>query len=85
MPFFDKGPAKNWNAATNNCRSEEMHEKATFRQILKERCIIPATHFVEHTGPKGGMTKHAILPETDDSLPSRFTYPCYGLEDMEQC
>ncbi|WP_293362140.1 SOS response-associated peptidase family protein [Phenylobacterium sp.] len=69
VPFFHKGPAKDWKAATNNCRSEEMHEKATFRQILKEkRCIIPATHFVEHTGPKGRMTKHAISPADGSPL-----------------
>jgi len=61
VPFFHKGPAKAWKSSTNNCRSEEMHEKATFRQILKEkRCIIPADYFVEHTGPKGAMTKHKI-------------------------
>lgn len=61
VPFFHKGPPKAWKSSTNNCRSEEMHEKATFRQILKEkRCIIPADYFVEHTGPKGAMTKHKI-------------------------
>jgi putative SOS response-associated peptidase YedK len=61
VPFFHKGPAKDWKAQTNNCRSEEMHGKASFRDALKEkRCIIPATYFVEHTGPKGSMTKHKI-------------------------
>lgn len=61
VPFFHKGPAKDWKSATNNCRSEEMHAKASFRDALKERrCIIPATNFVEHTGPKGSMTKHRI-------------------------
>jgi putative SOS response-associated peptidase YedK len=61
VPFFHKGPAKAWKSSTNNCRSEEMHDKPTFRSALKEkRCIIPATNFVEHTGPKGSMTKHKI-------------------------
>jgi putative SOS response-associated peptidase YedK len=56
-----KGPAKDWKASTNNCRSEEMATKSSFRDALKEkRCIIPATAFFEHTGPKGSMTKHAI-------------------------
>lgn len=61
VPWMHKGPAKDWKAQTNNCRSEEMATKASFRDALKEkRCIIPATYFVEHTGPKGSMTKHKI-------------------------
>lgn len=61
IPFFHKGPAKDWKAATNNCRSEEMATKASFRDAFKRRrCIIPATSFCEHTGPKGSMTKHTI-------------------------
>jgi len=61
VPFFHKGPVKAWKAQTNNCRSEEMAEKASFRDSLKRRrCIIPADNFVEHTGPKGAMTKHRI-------------------------
>ena len=61
VPWMHKGPAKDWKFPTNNCRSEEMHAKPSFRDALKEkRCIIPATYFVEHTGPKGSMTKHKI-------------------------
>lgn len=61
VPFFHKGPHKAWKAATNNCRSEEMAAKPTFRLAVKEkRCVIPATAFCEYTGPKGSMTKHAI-------------------------
>jgi putative SOS response-associated peptidase YedK len=63
VPWLHKGPAKDWKAQTNNCRSEEMATKASFRDALKEkRCIIPATGFYEHTGPKGSKTKHAITP-----------------------
>ena len=60
VPFFHKGPAKAWKFPTNNCRSEEMQAKASFRDAVKSRrCIIPASHIYEWTGttPK---TKHAI-------------------------
>lgn len=61
IPFFHKGAAKDWKAATNNCRSEEMATKASFKDAFKRRrCIIPATGFCEFTGPKGSMTKHHI-------------------------
>lgn len=63
VPWMHKGPAKDWKAQTNNCRSEEMTTKTSFRDALKgKRCIVPATAFYEHTGPKGSMTKHAITP-----------------------
>ncbi len=61
VPFFHKGPAKGWKFPTNNCRSEEMHAKASFRDALRtRRCVIPATAICEWTGPKGKMTRHAI-------------------------
>jgi putative SOS response-associated peptidase YedK len=61
VPFFHKGPVKDWQAATNNARSEEMAAKASFRDAVKNRrCIIPATAIYEWTGPKGTKTKHAI-------------------------
>ena len=61
VPFFHKGPVKDFKASTNNCRSEEMHAKPMFRDTVKaRRCIIPATHINEWTGPTGSKTKHAI-------------------------
>ncbi len=61
VPFFHKGPAKTWKFPTNNCRSEEMATKASFRDALKsKRCVIPVTGFCESTGPRGKMTKHLI-------------------------
>jgi putative SOS response-associated peptidase YedK len=61
VPFFHKGPAGDWKFPTNNCRSEEMHAKPSFRDAVKtKRCILPATGFCEHTGPKGAMTRHTI-------------------------
>lgn len=61
VPFFHKGPAKTWKFPTNNCRSEEMASKASFRDCVKSRrCIIPATAICEWTGPQGSKTKHLI-------------------------
>ena len=61
VPFFHKGPAKAWKFPTNNCRSEEMATKASFRDCVKSRrCLIPATSICEWTGPTGAKTKHNI-------------------------
>jgi putative SOS response-associated peptidase YedK len=61
VPAHHKGPAKAWSKSTHNCRSETMWTLPAFRDSLaKQRCIIPATAFYEHTGPKGSMTRHAI-------------------------
>ena len=61
VPFFHKGPAAAWKFPTNNCRSEEMHAKPSFRDAVKaRRCIIPVSDFSEWTGPKGKMTRHYI-------------------------
>jgi putative SOS response-associated peptidase YedK len=61
VPFFHKGPAKTWKFPTNNCRSEDMAAKPSFRDCVKSRrCIIPATAICEWTGPQGSKTKHLI-------------------------
>lgn len=61
VPFFHKGSAKTWKFPTNNCRSEEMASKASFRDCVKSRrCLIPASTICEWTGPQGSKTKHNI-------------------------
>lgn len=61
VPFFHKGAAATWKFPTNNCRSEEMHAKPSFRDALKsKRCAILVSDFSEWTGPKGGKTRHYI-------------------------
>jgi putative SOS response-associated peptidase YedK len=61
VPAHHKGPARTWPRSTNNCRSETMWTLPAFKDSLAaRRCIIPADNFVEHTGPKGSMTKHRI-------------------------
>ncbi len=61
VPAHHKGPAKTWTNSTHNCRSETMWTLPAFRDSLaSRRCIIPASAFFEHTGPRGSMTRHAI-------------------------
>lgn len=61
VPFFHKGAAATWKFPTNNCRSEEMATKASFRDCVKSRrCLIPATGICEWTGPQGRKTRHTI-------------------------
>lgn len=61
VPFFHKGPAKAWKFPTNNCRSEDMHAKPSFRDALKSRrCLVPANAICEWTGPTGRKTRHTI-------------------------
>jgi putative SOS response-associated peptidase YedK len=66
VPWFHKGPAKAWQKSTNNARSENL-DGGMWRDLATakdghppKRCIIPATRFMEHTGPRGSMTKHKI-------------------------
>lgn len=60
-PFFHRGGFKDWKASTNNCRSETMASSPAFREAVKRRrAIIPATSYVEWTGPKGAKTQHDI-------------------------
>jgi putative SOS response-associated peptidase YedK len=60
-PFAHKGPARDWKFSTNNCPSEEVAAKPSFRDALKTwRCIIPVSGSCEYTGPKDRMTKHSI-------------------------
>ncbi len=51
-PLEDKRfPTFNYNS-----RADDWLEKPSFQEAIRHRrCIIPATYFVEHTGPKGAM------------------------------
>lgn len=62
-PYFHKGEFKDWKASCNNARSETMATSGAFREAVKRRrAIIPATSYVEWTGPKGSKTEHDISP-----------------------
>jgi len=54
IPFFHKGGVKDWKPMCTNARAETVATTATFREAFKRRrCLVPATHFFEWTGPKG--------------------------------
>jgi putative SOS response-associated peptidase YedK len=54
IPFFHKGAVKDWKPMCTNARAETVATTATFREAFKRRrCLVPATHFFEWTGPKG--------------------------------
>lgn len=54
IPFFHKGPAKAWKPMCTNARAETLSTTPTFREPFKRRrCLVPATHWFEWTGPAG--------------------------------
>ena len=68
-PFFHKGSLKAWRASTNNCRAETMTTAPAFREAFqRRRCLIPATSFIEWTGPVGRKTAHLISRSDGDLL-----------------
>jgi putative SOS response-associated peptidase YedK len=57
IPFFHKGSIKDWKPMCTNARAETVATTATFREAYRRRrCLVPATHFFEWTGPTGGKT-----------------------------
>ena len=52
VPWFSKDGKREWS--TMNARSETVRTAATFKApFLKQRCIVPATGYIEFSGPKG--------------------------------
>lgn len=57
VPFFSKDGTFKFN--TFNARSEELREKPTYREpFRKRRCVVPATGYIEFTGPRGDKVAH---------------------------
>lgn len=57
IPSFHRGPVKAWTRLGTNARSETVSDLPLFRSAFqKRRCLIPASHFVEWTGPKSAKT-----------------------------
>jgi putative SOS response-associated peptidase YedK len=54
IPFFHRKAVKDWTPMCINARAETLSTAATFKEAFKRRrCLVPATHFFEWTGPKG--------------------------------
>jgi putative SOS response-associated peptidase YedK len=57
IPFFHRKSVKDWKPMCTNARAETVATTATYREAFKRRrCLVPATHFFEWTGPKGDKT-----------------------------
>ena len=58
IPWFHKGDPKTWKPLTTNCRGETAAITPTFKgAYARRRCLIPASHYFEWTGPKGKKVK----------------------------
>lgn len=63
IPSFSKDGT--FNFSTFNARGEELRDKATYKDPFKsKRCIVPATGYIEFTGPKGDKLAH-LFTRTD--------------------
>lgn len=57
IPFFSKDGKRSFT--TFNARGEALRSKPMYRERFKtRRCIVPATGYIEFTGPKGDKTAH---------------------------
>jgi putative SOS response-associated peptidase YedK len=63
-PSFSKDGKRSFT--TFNARAEELRNKPMYRESFKNgrRCIVPATGYIEFTGPKGDKTAH-LFTRTD--------------------
>jgi putative SOS response-associated peptidase YedK len=63
IPWFSKDGKPTY--ATINARAEGARTNASYREPFKSRrCIVPATGYIEFTGPKGDKTAH-LFTRTD--------------------
>ncbi len=54
IPFFHKRSIKDWKPMCTNARAETVATTPTFREPFKQRrCLVPASHYFEWTGPVG--------------------------------
>lgn len=64
IPFSSKDGT--FNFSTFNARSEELRDKAAYKSPFdSKRCIVPATGYIEFTGPKGDKLAH-LFTRIDD-------------------
>ncbi len=79
IPFFHRKSVKDWKPMCTNARAETLATAATFREAFKHRrCLVPATHFFEWTGPKGAKEMWRFTKADSDI----FCFP--GLWDVAE-
>ena len=58
VPFFHRGPVKDWKAMCTNARAETVATSRTFKGPFERRsCLVPADAYYEWTGEKGAKTR----------------------------
>jgi putative SOS response-associated peptidase YedK len=64
VPFFSKDGKRSFT--TFNARAEELRTKLMYCEPFRNgrRCVVPATGYIEFTGPKGDKTAH-LFTRTD--------------------
>lgn len=57
VPWFHKGALRDFKSLNTNARAETAATLASFKgPMQRRRCLVPASHFFEWTGPKGDKT-----------------------------
>lgn len=66
VPWFSKDGTREWS--TFNARSETVRTSATYKgPFANKRCIVPATGYIEFSGPKGQKIAH-YFTRTDGQM-----------------
>ncbi len=65
-----------------NARAETLEEKKTFRSLLENRCLVPATAYFEWR--KAGRAKHKNRIAPADGIPRKSLFAFAGLIDGER-
>jgi len=67
IPWFYKGPVKDFRGLNTNARAETVSTLASFKgPYARRRCLVPATHYYEWTGEKGAKTMWRFTAPAQD-------------------
>jgi putative SOS response-associated peptidase YedK len=69
VPFWHRGPLKDFKLTTFNAKAETVAKASTFREpFARRRCLVPASCWYEWTGPKWSQVKWRFTPKADPWL-----------------
>ena len=70
VPSWHKGPAQEFAFLLNNCRSESLLDKASFRNAFNkgQRCVVPIDGFYEWKSVSGKKYPHYIQSEDRENM-----------------